>query len=242
MSPSSDFLEKARGKPGRAATDNYKLLKNGEIQLINKTDEKVDRLYTTDASGNVRPNSEVYTVDKKSSSEVSIIGQLSQTNDIKVPNLLGQAVNPFFSEEFTKDLGTAFGLYNFLENNTDSGIEFSLGSYNVNGENNYQIATKHNINNSKIFSNKFSNDNLVWSIHNHDGAIGLDYKNISNQFDTDYETAKGIMWNNYKKNISYPSFYIVNDNMRLIEINNNGANTNKTYPFTTQFLKSIKRK
>ena len=226
---------------GRAATDNYKLLKNGEIQLINKTDEKVDRLYTTDASGNVRPNSEVYTVDKKSSSEVSIIGQLSQTNDIKVPNLLGQAMNPFFSEGFTKDLGTAFGLYNFLDNNTNSGIEFSLGNYNVNGEDNYQIATKHNIDNSKIFSNKFSNDNLVWSIHNHDGAIGLDYINVSNQWSSDKRTMFGIFNNNYSKGLGYPRFFTVNDNNRMIEITSTGVNTAKTYPFGIQFLKTLKR-
>lgn len=230
------------GLAAESVKDDYKLLKNGQVELIKKTNDKFDRLFSTNDSGKVTSQSTSITVDKKSANDVSIIGQLSQTNDGKLMDYFGKAMNPFFSEGFTNNLDTAFNLYNFLDNNTDRGIEFSLANYNVNGQDNFQIATMHDKDASQIKSNRFSNDNLVWSVHIHDGKVGLDYKNIGNQFKADYNTAKGIMWNNYKKNLGYPSFYIVNDNMRLIEITGKGANTKTTYPFTTQFLKNVKRK
>lgn len=57
----------------------------------------------------------------------------------------------------------------------------------------------HNWDQTKIQSNRFSQDNLVWSVHNHDGGTGLKYKTISNQFDTDISTVWGIMGQNAKK-------------------------------------------
>lgn len=231
---------------GRQVFTDYKLLQNGEIQRVNPLDgsekRKDDRLFTTNGSGKVTAKSDVFTIDKDKASDVSIIGQLSQTNDIKLPDYNGMALNPFFSEGFTSNLDTAFNLYNFLDNNTSPGIEFSLGNYSVNGKDNFQIASMHDWDASKITSNRFSQDNLVWSVHNHDGGTGLKYKTISNQFDTDFNTAKKIMWENYKKNIGYPSFYIVNDNLRMIEVTRSGPNTSTTYPFSSQFLKTIKRK
>lgn len=68
------------------------------------------------------------------------------------------AVNPFFSEGFTTNLDTAFNLYNFLDNNTSPGIEFSLGNYSVNGKDNFQIASMHNWDTTKLHSNRFSQD------------------------------------------------------------------------------------
>ncbi|HET7116643.1 MAG TPA: RHS repeat-associated core domain-containing protein, partial [Hanamia sp.] len=48
---------------GMAPTDDYKLRKNGEIQLIKKTDDKTDKLYATDSKGNVNKNKSL-TVEK----------------------------------------------------------------------------------------------------------------------------------------------------------------------------------
>lgn len=202
---------------------------------------KDDRLFTTNGSGKVTAKSDVFTIDKDKASDVSIIGQLSQTNDIKLPDYNGMALNPFFSEGFTSNLDTAFNLYNFLDNNTSPGIEFSLGNYSVSGKDNFQIASMHDWDTSKITSNRFSQDNLVWSVHNHDGGTGLKYKTISNQFDTDISTVWGIMGQNAKKGLGYPRFFIVNDNSRMIEINSKGANLKSTNSFNVQFLKSLNR-
>lgn len=230
---------------GRAPLTDYKLLQNGEIQRVNPLDgsekRKDDRLFTTNGSGKVTAKSDVFTIDKDKASDVSIIGQLSQTNDGKLADYNGMALNPFFSEGFTTNLDTAFNLYNFLDNNTSPGIEFSLGNYSVNGKDNFQIASMHDWDTSKIQSNRFSQDNLVWSVHNHDGGTGLKYKTISNQFNTDISTMWGIMGQNAKKGLGYPRFFIVNDNSRMIEINSKGANLKSTNSFNVQFLKSLNR-
>ncbi|MEC3876031.1 RHS repeat-associated core domain-containing protein [Chryseobacterium salviniae] len=230
------------GLAAESVKDDYKLLKNGQVELIKKTNDKFDRLFSTNDSGKVTSQSTSITVDKKNANDVSIIGQLSQTNDGKLMDYFGKAMNPFFSEGFTNNLDTAYNLYNFLDNNTDSGIEFSLANYNVNGKDNFQIATMHSIDGSKIFSNKFSQDNLVWSLHNHDGKIGLDYKNIGNQWSADKSTMYGIFRSNQSKGLGDPRFFTVNDNNRMIEISRTGANTKQTYPFNVQFLKNLKRK
>ncbi|BEV05964.1 JAB-like toxin 1 domain-containing protein [Chryseobacterium gambrini] len=230
---------------GRAPLTDYKLLQNGEVQRLNALDgsekRKDDRLFTTDASGKVTSQSNVFTVDKKSAGEVSIIGQLSQTNDGKLSDSFGMALNPFFSEGFSKNLDTAFNLYNFLDNNTNTGIEFSLAQYSDKSGDYFQIATKHALNTSDIKSNRFSNDNLVWSAHNHDGKIGLDYMNVGNQWAQDKVTMNSIFRNNASKGLGFPRFFTVNDNNRMIEITGAGQNTSKTYPFNVQFLKSLQR-
>ncbi|MBL3547245.1 RHS repeat-associated core domain-containing protein [Chryseobacterium sp. KMC2] len=231
---------------GRAPFTDYKLLQNGEIQRINSLDgsekRKDDRLFTTDVSGKVTSKSSVFTIDKNNASDISIIGQLSQTNDAKLSDYKGMAMNPFFSEGITNNLNIAFNLYNFLDNNTSTGIEFTLNKYSDKGNDFFQIASMHDYDTSVIRSDIQSQDNLIWSVHNHDGPTGLNYKNVSNQFDTDFNSAKRIMWANYKKNLGYPSFFIVNDNLRLIQVTRNGPNTTTTYQFNTQFLKTIKRK
>lgn len=48
---------------GMAPQDDYKLLKNGNIELIKKTDDKTDKLYATDKKGNVKKNKSI-TVEK----------------------------------------------------------------------------------------------------------------------------------------------------------------------------------
>jgi RHS repeat-associated protein len=48
---------------GMEATDDYKLLKNGKIKLVQKTDDKTDKLYATDKNGNV-DNTKSVTVQK----------------------------------------------------------------------------------------------------------------------------------------------------------------------------------
>lgn len=229
---------------GMAPLTNYKLLENGEVQRVNPLDgsekDKSDTLFATDSRGNVDKSKSV-TVAKDKPSDGSVISELSKGGNL-IPKILGQSTSPYFSEGFTQNLNDAFNVYNFLDNNTNSGVEFSLANYNVNGKDNFQIATMHDIDGSKIFSNKFSQDNLVWSLHNHDGKVGLDYKNIGNQWSSDKSTMYAIFTTNQNKGLSDPRFFTVNDNNRMIEISRTGPNTKQTYPFNVQFLKNIKRK
>lgn len=223
---------------------DYKLLKNGEVQRVNPLDgsekDKSDTLFATDSRGNVDKSKSV-TVDKANASDNSVIGELSQGKNPLTTDMLGNSTVPYFSEGFTQNINDAFNVYSFLNNNTTSGIEFSLANYNVNGQDNFQIATMHKIDNSKIFSNRFSNDNLVWSVHNHDGKIGLDYMNVSNQWGQDKITANSIFRSNSSKGLGYPRIFTVNDNNKMIEITRLGPNLKKTYPFNVSFLKSLQR-
>ncbi|RMZ58461.1 hypothetical protein D1632_12645 [Chryseobacterium nematophagum] len=229
---------------GMAPLTDYKLLKNGEVQRVNPLDgsekDKSDTLFATDSRGNVDKSKSV-TVAKDKPSDGSVISGLSEGGNL-TPKILGQSTTPYFSEGFTQNLNDAFNVYNFLDNNTNSGVEFSLANYNVNGQDNFQIATMHDIDGSRIFSNKFSQDNLAWSLHNHDGKIGLDYKNIGNQWHADKSTMYGIFRSNQSKGLGDPRFFTVNDNNRMIEISRTGPNTKQTYPFNVQFLKNLKRK
>ena len=185
---------------GRKILTDYKLLQDGTVRRVNPLDgsdnRMDDRLFVTDAMGNVTDDSP-FIINKSRSSEISVIGQLSMPADFGGVFRIGN--NPFFSESFTNNLNIAFSLFNFLDTNTKSGIEFSLANYQTNGENNYQIATMHNINSSHIKSYKFSSDNLVWSIHNHDGKIGLDYISVGNQWVEDKITMNSIFRNNQSK-------------------------------------------
>ncbi|KAA0127228.1 hypothetical protein FY557_13740 [Chryseobacterium sp. SN22] len=229
---------------GMAPLTDYKLLKNGEVQRVNPLDgsekDKSDTLFATDSRGNVDKSKSI-TVAKDKPSDGSVISGLSQGGEL-TPKILGQSTIPYFSEGFTQNLNDAFNVYNFLDNNTNSGIEFSLANYNVDGQDNFQIATMHDIDGSRIFSNKFSQDNLAWSLHNHDGKIGLDYKNIGNQWHSDKSTMYGIFRSNQSKGLGDPRFFTVNDNNRMIEISRTGPNIKQTYPFNVQFLKNLKRK
>ncbi|RNA62056.1 hypothetical protein D1631_08965 [Chryseobacterium nematophagum] len=168
----------------------------------------------------------------------SVISDLSKGAN---PLLSGQSTTPYFSESFTQNLNDAFNVYNFLDNNTNRGVEFSLANYNIHGQDNFQIATMHDMDGSEIKSNRFSNDNLIWSVHNHDGPRGLDYKNVGNQWVQDKITMNGIFRNNASKGLGFPRFFTVNDNNRMIEITGAGQNINKTQPFNVQFLKSLER-
>lgn len=227
----------------QVATD-YKLLKNGEVKRANPLDgsekNNHDTLYATDNRGNVDKSNSV-TVNKANASDESVISGLSQGGNPLATDMFGKSTIPYFSEGFTKNIDDAFNVYNFLDNNTESGIEFSLGNYNINGQDNFQIATMHNIDRSNIRSNRFSNDSLIWSVHNHDGEVGLDYKVVGNQWEKDKTTMNSIFKNNHAKGLGYPRFFTVNDNNRMIEITRLGTNTSKTTSFNVQFLKSLKR-
>jgi RHS repeat-associated protein len=181
---------------GRKVMNDYKLLANGQIELIAETEDNFDRLFRTNTSGQVTENSSSIAILKNNASESTIISQLSNTNNtvfnsmsIIWPNKTrGVFLGSFFSEGFTKDITAAYSLFNFLNDNTKSGIEFSFAKYSVKGSDYYQIGTKHERGASQFESIIFSSKDLIWQIHNHDGEVGLNPVTIANQWTEDHFT------------------------------------------------------
>ncbi|SHM30320.1 RHS repeat-associated core domain-containing protein [Chryseobacterium polytrichastri] len=119
---------------GMKPTDDYKLLKNGNVELIQKTpDKSSDTLYATDDKGKVDTSNSV-TVKKETAESGSIISQLSQ-------NL------SYGETEATKNIsfGTttsgsdAANVFEFAANN--SNVEWAVSGHNNYSE--YVVATSH---------------------------------------------------------------------------------------------------
>src|SRR5690625_2739305 len=140
---------------GLAAQHDYKLLKNGEVRLIRETNDNSDTLYSTDDLGQVTSESNSITISKDSPSDTTIIGELSQ--GASSGGWFGMdfaSPYSYFSEGFTDNLETGFSLFNFLRENTTSGIEFSLSKCYVDCTDSYQIASMHELDGSKLASNR----------------------------------------------------------------------------------------
>ena len=57
---------------GKEATDNYKLLKNGNLQLINKTKDKTDEIFATKANGEVDKKNDIIVSKDVTNSEKNV--------------------------------------------------------------------------------------------------------------------------------------------------------------------------
>jgi RHS repeat-associated protein len=103
---------------GMEATDNYKLNRNGSIQLIQKTDDKTDKLIATDKNGKL-DNSKTLTVEKgvldnKVTTDIQLGGENFQYDSYKADDKQATA---FF--EFAADnTNVEFGILKF-DNGTD---------------------------------------------------------------------------------------------------------------------------
>lgn len=107
---------------GRQILDNYQLLKNGEVKLIEKTNDKTDTLFASDKKGNVDKSKSV-TVEK------GIVGQLQYLRDGNKSD-----GNPAYHQaikEYTQQTANdMYSLYNFAANNAKD-VEFSLTDFNI---------------------------------------------------------------------------------------------------------------
>jgi len=227
---------------GLAAQHDYKLLKNGEVRLIRETNDNSDTLYSTDDLGQVTSESNSITISKDSPSDTTIIGELSQ--GASSGGWFGMdfaSPYSYFSEGFTDNLETGFSLFNFLRENTTSGIEFSLSKFSVDGTDSYQIATMHKIDGSKLASNRYSLIDMVWTVHNHDGEVGLMYQEIGNQWSKDKSTLRGLIRDAKKNKLGFPRMFTVNDANQMIEVKWGGAENNKTMIFNTGVLSTLNR-
>jgi hypothetical protein len=96
------------------ATDDYKLSRNGKIQLIQKTDDKTDKLYATDKQGNVNKDKSI-TVSK---------GVL---NNIQAGTAKDEGKNVTVNYMQTNNAGEAKSLFEFAAKN--SNVEWSNYSF-----------------------------------------------------------------------------------------------------------------
>ncbi|KIC89056.1 JAB-like toxin 1 domain-containing protein [Flavihumibacter sp. ZG627] len=96
---------------GMAPTDNYKLLKNGNIELVEKTDDKTDKLYATNGKGEVN--------DKK-----SIEVEKGVLDNIKSGTASGEGETKSYNYMQVNGEEKATPVFEFLANNAN--VEFSI--------------------------------------------------------------------------------------------------------------------
>jgi RHS repeat-associated protein len=154
---------------GMQAYDNFQLLKNGEVKLIEKTKDKTDTVYATDSEGNVDKSKSV-TVNK------GIVGQMTETKDGNKSDNIGgyhQAV----AEHSPQNSNDMYNLFNFMATNA-SNVETSLIDFNLNDKRFLSVQT-YGVNNGDEHSPGFDqiglNENQVnKQIHNHPASIRFD--------------------------------------------------------------------
>lgn len=215
------------GLAAESVKDDYKLNKNGQIELIKRTNDNSDTLFATDKNGNVDKSKSV-TVAKDKPSDGTIISDLSQAT-----GYLGgmrSIKDGTVSAGYTNNVNDAVNVFNFLNNNTTDGIEFGLGRFSRGGSSeNYLITTQHSIdNNTKGFNfmTKYIGgyDNLISFYHNHDGYGGANPDKIGNQWGADQDTRRIIHGETLKNSSMLSRFFTVHEGLgnRIIEYNRNG--------------------
>jgi len=215
------------GLAAESVKDDFKLNKNGQIELIKRTNDNSDTLFATDKNGNVDKSKSV-TVAKDKPSDGSIISDLSQAT-----GYLGgmrSIKDGTVSAGYTNNVNDAVNVFNFLNNNTTDGIEFGLGRFSRGGSSeNYLITTQHSIdNNTKGFNfmTKYIGgyDNLISFYHNHDGYGGANPDKIGNQWGADQDTRRIIHGETLKNSSMLSRFFTVHEGLgnRIIEYNRNG--------------------
>lgn len=106
---------------GRGVLDNFQLLKNGQVKLIEKNDDKTDTLFATDDKGKADKSNSV-TVQK------GIVGQLQYYRDGNTSDGYG-AYHQAIKESTESTQNDMSNLFNFTANNTT--VEFSLADFKV---------------------------------------------------------------------------------------------------------------
>lgn len=106
---------------GRGVLDNFQLLQNGQVKLIEKTDDKTDTLFASDSKGNVDKSKSV-TVQK------GIIGQLQYYRDGNTSDSY-PAYHQAIKEHTVSTESDMTSLFDFSAKN--SKVEFSLTDFNI---------------------------------------------------------------------------------------------------------------
>lgn len=215
--------------------DDYQLNADGSVELLQKTDDLSDTLYASNADGSVNYDKSV-TVEKANAEDGSVISGLSESRGY-MANQKNQSGykegDGDVSFGYTNNVNDAVSVFNFLNANTNSNIEFGLMRFEQNGsDENYLVGTQHSVDDlSKAFRSMISyiggNNNLISLFHNHDGAVGAAGANlgISNQWGADQRTRRSVHSETLKNSNMISRFFTVHEGggNSLIELNRFGA-------------------
>lgn len=147
--------------------DNYGINSNGDITLLEKTDDNFDQLFAVDNNNQIDQSAGSVKVGKESDGS-SILSQLEVGNTkVEEYNDYGtikeRNVNIAVTDESNKN--DVFNVFKFAADNTN--VEFSVGKINYDGlGTNYQIGTFHDRNLSPGVRNS-SIGNVLGLLHSH---------------------------------------------------------------------------
>ncbi|MPS72938.1 MAG: hypothetical protein E2590_07250 [Chryseobacterium sp.] len=195
---------------GMAPTDDYKLLQNGMVQLIKKTNDTSDTLYATDKKGNVDTSKSV-TVDKAKASDGSIIGDLAKggiPDDTRRADNGKLAFPSGINRARTTNASDAANVFTFAANN--SNVEWGLAGYNTGNNMTYALWTGH--------SEDLTPSSILWQ-----GISKLSFRIHSHPGDT---------------TIPSPIFGGGLGDYGSVSSINNLFNDNKSYPYPRNFMYS----
>lgn len=221
--------------PNGLWVDDYQLNQDGSVELLQKTNDKSDTLYASNADGSVNYDKSV-TVEKASASDGSVISGLSESRGY-MANQKNQSGykegDGDVSFGYTNNVNDAVNVFNFLNANTSSNIEFGLMRFEKNGsDDNYLVGTQHSVDRlGKAYNSMISyiggNSNLISFFHNHDGAVGAAGANlgISIQWGSDQSTRRSVHKETLKNSNMLSRFFTVHEGggNSLIELNRFGA-------------------
>ncbi|CAD7807311.1 hypothetical protein CHRY9390_01639 [Chryseobacterium aquaeductus] len=221
---------------GMQVENDYKLLQNGQVELIKETNDKSDTLYATDKKGNVDKSKGSVTVNKASAESSSIIGELAKggiSDNSRYPYMSGRDGEKVFplgiNRARTTNASDAANVFVFAANN--SNVEWGLAGYNTGNNMTYTIWTGHSDDRtpSSILYQGISK--LSFHIHSHPGGVTIPSpRNAAN--DGDYGPA-GAINNIFYKNgaSSYPRHFVYsNQGHHLWEYTHTSAGAQNYYP------------
>ena len=225
---------------GMQVEHDYQLLKNGQVKLIKETTDKSDTLYASNNDGSVNKNKSV-TVQKGRASDSSVIGDLSKAtgylaNFRNENNKNGASIGEV-RIGYTNNVNDAVNVFNFLNANTYSNIEFGLMKFQQNGNsNNYLIGTQMEFDalgkTFRAMTDRIGGyDNIIAFYHNHDGYAGSHPNEVGNQWLSDQSTRRSVHASTLKKSSMLSRFFTVHEGLgnKVIELNRFGTSNSGTF-------------
>ena len=219
---------------GMDVKNNYKLLQNGQVQLIEQNNDKSDTLYATYKNGKVDKSNSV-TVAKAKASDSSIIGDLAKggiPDDSRYGYMSGNDGEKMFplgvNRARTTNASDAANVFVFAANN--SNVEWGLAGYETGKNMTYAIWTGHSENRSPSSILYQGVSKLSFEIHSHPRTTIPSPINSANN--GDYSPA-GALNNVFYKNgaSSYPRHFMYSkQGHHLWEYNYTTAGDTKYYP------------
>lgn len=216
---------------GRQVFDNFQLLQNGQVKLLERNNDSSDTLFATDKNGKVDKSNSV-TVDKPSPESGSIINDLAKggipDNTKRGDN--GDLAFPLGTNRArTTNASDAANVFLFAANN--SNVEWGLAGYNTGKNMTYAIWTGHSVDLTPPSILWQGISKLSFSIHSHPGSTTIPSpRNGAN--DGDYSSVSAInnLFNN-NKSYPYPRYFMYSkQKQHLWEYNYTSEGSSYYYP------------